>query len=313
MEKQRQKPFYKMIDEICKEKNINQQLLSYGWIRELKKNNKIRNIIGYQFDLNPAAAYEIASDKFATYEILNSNNIPTIPHKMIFNPKSRSLYYSEKFLEEVVNLLKENNNKVVIKANDSCKGKDVHFCSNEHEIKNVVLKLFEENNATLSACPYMDIDYEYRLIYLCGEILYVYKKKKPYVIGDGQKDIGQLIKDKFGDYNIDICQDLNLEVIPSIGEEVTVSWKHNLNSGAEPVIVDENEEFIDEIKEIGKKAGNVMNIKFASIDIALTVDKKILIMEINGSVCMNKFTEIIPNGYDIAKSIYSKAIDKMFE
>ena len=36
-------------------------------------------------------------------------------------------------------------------------------------------------------------------------------------------------------------------------------------------------------------------------------------MEVNGSVCMNKFTEIIPNGYNIAKEIYSKAIDKMFE
>ena len=35
-------------------------------------------------------------------------------------------------------------------------------------------------------------------------------------------------------------------------------------------------------------------------------------MEINGSVCMNKFTELVENGYEIAKEIYSKAIDKMF-
>ena len=56
-----------------------------------------------------------------------------------------------------------------------------------------------------------------------------------------------------------------------------------------------------------------MNINFASIDIALTEDKKIFVMEVNGSVCMNKFSEIIPNGYNIAKEIYKKAIRKMFE
>ena len=31
---------YKIINEICEEKSINQKLLSYGWIRELKKENK---------------------------------------------------------------------------------------------------------------------------------------------------------------------------------------------------------------------------------------------------------------------------------
>lgn len=33
------KTFFKIIDELCKEKNIEQKLLSYGWIRELFKSN----------------------------------------------------------------------------------------------------------------------------------------------------------------------------------------------------------------------------------------------------------------------------------
>ena len=36
-------------------------------------------------------------------------------------------------------------------------------------------------------------------------------------------------------------------------------------------------------------------------------------MEINGSVCMNKFITDAPNGKEIARKIYGKAIDKMFE
>ena len=35
-----------------------------------------------------------------------------------------------------------NNNKIVIKANDSCKGKDVYFCSDEEQVEQIVKKLF---------------------------------------------------------------------------------------------------------------------------------------------------------------------------
>ena len=305
-----EKPFFRIMDEICKEKNIKQDIISYGWITKLQKENVSKYIIGYQFDLNSAISYNIAGDKFATFELLKSSNIPTIEHRMIFNPQTRTKYYQNKFLNEAKELLKQNNNKLVIKANDSCKGKDVHFCSNDEEIESVVEKLFESNNDTLSACPYIDISYEYRAIYLCGEILYIYKKKKPYVIGNGKNTIKELITQKFSeDMKIDICRGLDVNSVPDDGEEITISWKHNLSSGAEPIIIDENDEFIKEVRNIAKKAGDALNIKFASVDVVVTEKKEVLVMEINGSVCMNKFVEIIPNGYEIAKSIYSKAVD----
>ena len=310
-----QKPFYKIINEICEEKSINQKLLSYGWIRELKKENKSHYIIRYQLDLNSAISYKIAGDKFATYEVLKSNNVPTIEHKMIFNPKTRSVYYENKFIEEAKKLLSENNNKVVIKANDSFEGRDVYFCKSEEEIEDTIKKLFEEKNPTLSACPYMEIDFEYRAIYLCGELLYIYKKRKPYVIGDGKKTLQELIDKKNNDNNIqiDVTKELDLKYVPKDKEEVVVSLKHNLSNGAEPIVIDEKDEFIEKVKKVALDAGNALNIEFASIDVAKTKNNKIFVMEVNGSVCMNKFTEIIPNGYNIAKEIYSKAIDKMFE
>lgn len=309
------KPFFKIVDEICDEENINQKMISYNWIRELKKGNKTHYIMSYQFDLNTANSYNIAHDKFATYDVLNSNNVPTIEHRMIFNPKTRSKFYGEKFIKDAEELLLENNNKVVIKANESCEGKDVYFCSNKQEIEETVQKLFNENKDTLSACPYIDIDYEYRVIYLDGEILYMYKKKKAFVVGDGNRNLKELIKEinEKRNINIEIIKDLDLNYIPKPEEEVYVSWKHNLYNGATPILVDENDEFTNKVKEVALLAGKSMNITFASIDIALTSDKKVLVMEVNGSVCMNKFSEMIPNGYKIAKDIYKKAIIKMFE
>lgn len=309
------KPFFKIIDEICEEENIKQNKLSYNWIRELKKDNKTHYIMSYQLDLNTANAYNIAHDKFATYDLLKSNNVPTIEHRMIFNPKTRSKFYTEKFIKDAEELLLENNNKVVIKANESCEGRDVYFCSSKQEIENVVNKLFNENKDTLSACPYIDIDYEYRVIYLDNEILYVYKKKKASVIGDGKRTLQELIdeKNRERNINIEIIRDLDLNYIPSIGEEVFISWKHNLYNGAVPIVVDDNDEFLNEVKRVALLSGKAMNITFASIDIALTSNKEVLVMEVNGSVCMNKFSEIIPNGYNIAKEIYKKAVIKMFE
>ena len=36
-------------------------------------------------------------------------------------------------------------------------------------------------------------------------------------------------------------------------------------------------------------------------------------MEVNSEVVISKFCESIPNGYEIAKQIYGKVMDKMFE
>ncbi len=306
-------PFYKILNEICEEQNIEQKILSYGWIRELKKENKKHYVIRYQFDINNAASYKIANDKYATYEILKSNNVPIVEHKMIFNPATRSLYYKSEFLTQVKELLLKNK-KIVIKANSSCEGKDVYYCTNENEIEEVTQKLFEKKD-TLSACPYLDIEFEYRAVYLDGEVLYIYKKRKPYVIGNGKSTIKELVEEKKLQNNIeiDISENIDLEYIPKDKEEITVSWKHNLSNGAEPIAIDSNDELTIKIKKIAVDAASALNITFANIDIAITNNKEIYVMEVNGNVCMNKFAKEFPNGYDIAKQIYSKAINKMFE
>lgn len=311
---EKKKPFYTILDEICEEKNIQQEMLSYGWIRKLSKENKSHYLMRYQFDLNSSISHNIADDKYATYEVLNDKNVPTIPHKMIFNPKTRKGYYDIKFLDEIDDILKNNDYKVVVKANDSCKGKDVYYCNTKNEVKNVIEKLFEEKNDTLSICPYLDIDFEYRAIYLCGEIIYIYKKKKPYVIGNGKSTVEELIKNRHEEeVMVDLDKNLDLTYIPKLKEEATISWKHNLSSGAEPLKVDEKDKYLSEIKEVAKKAGDAINISFASVDVALTSSGKVVVMEINASVCMNRFSEVFENGKQIAKEIYSKAIDKMFE
>lgn len=306
-----EKIYYKILNEICKEKNIEQKLLSYGWIRQLKKEDKIHNIIRYQLDLNSANSYKIAKDKYATYALLKDNNISMIEHMMIFSPFTRSEYFDKQYMLKVKQILEKNDYKIVIKANDSSQGKDVYYVSSELEAQTIIQKMFNEYKDSVSVCPYVEIDYEYRVIVLDGQVLYVYKKRKPYVIGDGTHTIQELIDCKYG-YKIDINKQINSNEILDLGEEKVVSWKHNLSNGAEPILV-QNDEWLDSIKEMAINSAKSIGIKFATVDIALTSQKQLTVVEINGSVCMNKFAEIVPNGYEIAKNIYTKAIEKMFE
>ena len=304
--------FYKIINELCSEKGIEQELLSFNWIRQLKKDGKIRNLIRYQFDLNSANAFRIAGDKYATYELLHKNNIPIIEHRMVFNPETREDYFESSQIDNAIDLLKKG--KVIIKANQSAKGKHVILCETENEIREAIDVLLKQNKDTLSACPYVEFEYEYRAVYLFGEILYIYKKEKPYIIGDGIRNIKQLISEKFGnDINFEIAKKIDFNKIPNKDEKVIISWKHNLCNGAKPIIVDENDVYYNQIKNIAILAGKTIDINFATIDVALTNKKELMVVEINASVCMDKFAEQAENGYSIAKNIYSRAIDKMFE
>lgn len=308
------KPFFKILDELCEEKSIKQEKISFGWIRKLTRNNESHSLVRYEFDINSAVSYEIAKDKYATYAMLKNNNIPIVEHQAFFNPVSRSNYFDENF-RLILELSLKKYGKLVIKANDSCKGKDVYLFDNILDGIAILEKMFKEGFPLVVVCPYIDIKYEYRAVYLDDEVIYLYKKEKPYVIGDGIKSLSELIEKKkeTAEIEIQIDKNLNLKYVPKRDEKIVISWKHNLSGGAGAIKITEDDEKYDEIVTLAKNAAKSIGIKFASVDIIEEKENNELsVMEINGSVCMNKFTELVENGYEIAKGIYSKAIDKMF-
>ena len=309
--------FHTIIKEICNEKNIDCKKLSYDWILELKKNNKIRHITGNRFDINGEAAGRIACDKYATYEVLKSNDVPVIEHKMVFNPIKRSKYISDEGIwPEIISYFKNNNNQLVVKPNEGCEGQGVYLCKTLKELEIAIEKLFK-TNGSISICPYYDIDKEYRTFYLKGECYLIYSKTKPFVVGDGINNVMNLItnsqlylpENSVVDENLKL---LDLEYIPKKGEKFYISWKHNLSGGATPMIVTD-EILKNKISKLVLSAAHATNIDFATIDVIETNNKELYIMEINSGVCLTKFIDHVKEGRYIAKKIYSKAIEKMFE
>ena len=297
-----------IITEICNEKGIEKKDISYEWITILKKGDIQKKIVNYKIDANSSISEKIANDKYSTYEVLKNYNIPIVEHTVLFNENIMPEYV---FVNDDYNVLK-NNDKVVIKVNESSQGKDVFLCDYSKQKLKIVKELFAKGEKSVSVCPYKEIIYEYRAFYVYGKIEYIYKKQKPFVIGDGISTIKELI-DKNLKYLKSPLKNIDLNYIPKLEEKIIVGWKHNLSEGAIPIVIDKFDNDYKKIEDIALKTAKAIGLNMAAIDIIITKNKEMFVLEVNPNFGISKFCEIIPEGYGKMKKLYSKVLDKIFE
>ncbi len=306
--------FHVLMREVCTELGIRIEKLSYDWVLQLTKGDKVRHITGTRFDINPEASGDIACDKYATFEVLRSQNVPVIEHKMIFNPTCRSSYIGDDGIWPTITSEFLKQGCIVVKPNHGCEGQGVYLCRTLKETETAVQKLFK-TESSVSICPYYNIITEYRTFYLDGKVYLIYGKTKPYVVGDGQRSLGELVEElNLPDKNVvkDNLNTLDLTYVPYKGEKVEISWKHNLSGGAVPTVLQKCELY-DKIEQLAIKAGKAMNIHFATIDIIETTDNNLYVLEINSGIGATIFTETVEGASEIMKQIYRHALNKLFQ
>lgn len=142
--------------------------MSGGWVLRLEKGLRRRWVLGYQFDLNTAAASGVAQDKVATYLALKQAGVPSVEHVLL-----RSLL-NEPF--PVKQLAKAFPQPFVIKPLDGTGGRDVLLVQNAQEAEKIIV---ESKELTWAASPLQDITAEYRVILLDGTPLVMYEKTEP--------------------------------------------------------------------------------------------------------------------------------------
>lgn len=261
-----------IVKEICIEKKIEFNLLSKDWIIKLSREGKVAYIVGTKFSINSVASAGIASDKYATYEVLREANIPIIEHKMIFNSKFRKGFASDfNSTKEIKQYIKsQSNGKCVLKANSGSCGDDVFLCESYFDFLRNIRKIFKYKESA-SLCPFYDIDTEYRVICLDDNVRLIYGKKAS-----------------------------------------QNGWKNNLSQGA--VVIDcTDEELKHNLEDLAIKVMQKLAIRFASVDIIKLKTGELLIIEVNSGVTINKYIDFVENGKEVAKQIYSEAIEKMLE
>jgi glutathione synthase/RimK-type ligase-like ATP-grasp enzyme len=168
--------FNEMIREVCAERNIRCETLSFGWLLSLTRDGKVRHIAGHHFDGNAAAADRIACDKHACYTVLTHNGIPAAVHEIIFDPVSRAGWMGEGGAwRRALTLFHAFGHKVVVKPNAGWQGRDVCLCKTPAEMERALSAVFQrEPNACV--CPFYKIKNEYRVFYVYGDCPLAYGK-----------------------------------------------------------------------------------------------------------------------------------------
>jgi hypothetical protein len=207
-----------IIKDLSKELKLTVEYFCYNWVIRIQKNNITKHIMGYDWEINSSSSQLIAKDKSACYEILLSQKIPVVEHKLFLSPQFQNYIGKKGSWEEILKYAKSQDFNIVCKSNVGTGGNEVFKISNQLELENSVHDLFSKYRG-ICLCPFYKIKIEYRVIILNNTVQLIYAKEKPQIIGDGQSNVLELIKFKYGNVssnsfeleNIDLFKILRLE------------------------------------------------------------------------------------------------------
>ena len=273
-------------------------------------NDQTQYIWSRRFPQNSATSSRIIDSKCMCSSILASAGVPVVNHVKLYRSDSERYDQQELPSQKICETILADCGGVVIKPNDSYEGKGVYLCFSQKEIECALYKSFQ-SHSIVAAAPYINAHAEYRIVYLDGECLLLYKKKLPEVIGDGHLSL-KALAEHLGVNEPDFCQKDQLNIVPARGEHITVGWKFNLSCGSTPEVIDRFSA-PQLLLDIATKAAETVNAKFVSIDLLEeSGSHDLMVLELNAGVAMDKFIIKNPVGRKIAYSIFEKSIKNMF-
>ena len=309
-----QRIFLESVKKYCLAHNIAIEVRSGGWLLVMRRGSQRRVAIGYDVGLNSAAAHLIASDKAAAAETLKLAGVPCIPHALFLGPKLSAHVPGSGSREAMQRLLDQHPHGLVVKPNEGTSGEAVFRVTTKQQLELAVKRIFAAY-PSLAISPYVEIEDEVRVVLLDDRALIVYSKQRPSVIGDGkhslrelalavtpaerQSSVLQIIADDFGETELD--------AIPSAGQRHMLNWRHNLDTGAEPVLVNDGD-IRDACVQLARDAAAAIGIRFGSIDV-VRAGEAWQILEVNSGVKMEALGRLHP---ELVHAAYEAALDKVF-
>lgn len=306
--------FIELIADLSKDLKLEMNLFCQEWIIKLSNKDKAVFIIGYNFGLNTDSCARICTDKTALYDILMSEKIPAVEHKLfhLFHGYNQD----EGNWESMISFFRKNNNKVVVKPNKGTGGIGVEMANTLYELECHVYNQLNPKDA-ICLSPFINIENEYRVVMVGNTPHLVFKKTIPILTGNGQSSILELLNEKFDNNDIHVSilsylenENIDLNEILEENKVLHLNWKHNLGGGAsaELVKIEENSRVI----QLAKKVTNTLKSSFVSVDIIQTSSNDYMVLEVNSGVMLVNFSLTGEKEYSMAKKVYKKAIESMF-
>ena len=287
---------------------------SDGWLIVMQSGARRHLVFGYDVGLNSAVARGVANDKAATAEILAHSGIACVPHTLFINPALQAHMAPEGSWAAMSDLLAQHPEGVVVKPNEGTSGRSVFLVSCRPQLELAAQDIFTAH-ASLAISPYLAIEDEIRVIVLDEVPVVVYGKNRPAVVGDGKQTLLELaIAATPAAQRSTVLPDLlrgrtksELDTIVPIGERRVMNWRHNLDAGARPVLL-EHGDTREICVELAVKAAHAIGLRFGSIDV-VRAGGRWQILEINAGVMMEQLASVHP---ELVDATYAAALDKVF-
>jgi len=309
-----QRLFLETIKKYCAAHGITLEVRSGGWLIIMQRKSERRLAIGYDVGLNSAVAHQVANDKAATSDVLTLAGISCIAHTLFLGEKLRMHVAGSGSRERMLQLLDAHPNGLVVKPNEGTSGECVFRVNTTSELDAAAARIFNAY-PSLAVSPYVEIDDEVRVVVLDDRAMVVYAKQRPSVMGDGRHSLRELAlaataADRHPALQSTMAEDFDraaLDAIVPAGERRIFNWRHNLDSGAEPLIL-ESGEVREACAALALRAARAIRIRFTSIDV-VRVGSEWQVLEVNSGVKMEELGRRRP---DLVQATYEAALDKVF-
>jgi glutathione synthase/RimK-type ligase-like ATP-grasp enzyme len=309
-----QRIFVEAIKRYCAERGIAVDVRSQGWLIVMQRGARRHFAFGYDVGLNSAMAHRIANDKSATSEVLQLSGVDCVPHTLFLNPRLNEYVAAGESWEAMLDLLAQHPNGLVVKPNEGTSGRSVFRVASKPSLELATTRIFSAN-LSVAIAPCVDIDDEVRVVLIDDVPAVVYSKDRPYVTGDGENSLLELAlaalpAERRSSVLSGMVGDLEkseLDAIVPAGRRRLLNWRHNLESGAAPRLLEQGVTR-EACVALAIKAARAIGIRFASIDV-VCVGGRWQILEINSGVMMESLSKHHP---ELVYATYDAALDKVF-
>jgi glutathione synthase/RimK-type ligase-like ATP-grasp enzyme len=253
----------KIIAAYCERAGLGFRAFSGEWVMRLARGDATRWVVGYKFDLNGSAAGEVVQDKVAAYAALEAAGIAAIPHYLVRSLPHELIHDRELHLEL-------DGVPVVAKPLQGTAGRDVNRF---HAVNEALAMIRLSGEPAWALSPHYDLQAEYRLTMLDGEVLLAYEKT------------GALERD-------------GLKLF-------------NLSLGAVPVDID-NEGLLAELTGTAGQVMRTLALRLAAVDIVRLSDGALKVLEVNDGISMEHYARHSAANKQRTVDIYEAIIAAMF-
>ena len=276
-------------------------------------------------NINHVSSVRITKNKALTSYFLEEFKYSVPKYTMVYSDDKCKKYGLEDNLCKGIQFAEIVGYPVVLKINDSSKGRGVYKVYNKEELITKAEFIFSQVN-TFQVQKFYEYN-DYRIVVLGDKVISAYQRVPLYVVGDGVNSVKQLLelkqecfskceRDTIIDiYDEDIKENLlrlgyDLETILQMGEKCVLRNVSNLSAGGE--CIDLTDKIHEDYVKLCLKIAEEFNLNLSGIDIMCEdICKNIneyIVLEINSSPGLDNYAYSGDKQKSYVKELYRKVI-----